>query len=437
MVDMTTEKPQDNSGFDLTKLNLTPIIGFGVFILVGGFLISLLTGSLLPPQASAQAQNTDALFQVLLMLGAAIFLLVQGLLVYSVLRFRTRPNDTADGPPMHGNVTLEIVWTIIPAFIVLVLAILSFIVWNNNIAPQPNENMVNGEPVGLNAIGQRYAWSFEYETNETNIDGEPITITTNELHTYVGQNVALDMTTQDVIHSFWVPAMRVKQDLLPGRETSIRFTPVAVEGETYPVRYRLICTELCGGGHGQMYSWLVVHENEEAFLSDFYDPQTMALFEPPEDPVARAELVLQGYPCSNCHVLDDLGWVGITGPSLNGIADRAADRATSAGVGSAAEYLVHSLHLPNQYLVPGYDAGQMTYFGLSEEAPEGHQPYNVMPEDDLISIVSYLCTQTASGDPADSTCEVDLTDPDATTAYMQEVSSLYYYLYDYEPSAGE
>ena len=77
----------------------------------------------------------------------------------------------------------------------------------------------------------------------------------------------------------------------------------------------------------------------------------------------------------------------------------------------------------------------MPYFGPTEDAPEGHQPYNVMPEDDLISIVAYMCTQTASGDLADSTCDVDLTDPEATTAYLQDIAARYHAIYGYEPDA--
>lgn len=477
------------------NVNLVGIIGFGAFVVVGGFLLSLLMPVILPEQASAQARNTDSLFQLLLGIGSGVFLLVQGLLVYSVIRFRAKPNDTSDGPSIHGNTTLEIVWTIIPSVIVAVLAILAFIVWNTNTAPQQNENMVNGVSIPTHALGQRFAWTFTYETPETDVNGDPIVVSSNELHTYVGQNVKLDMDTIDVIHSFWVPAMRVKQDLLPGRTTEVRFTPIATdsgfeytmlsgpvtvvsnmedgstvqtiaEGETVQARilqtspdgtmaqvsisggadgwvpaaglegngfnrYRLICTELCGGGHGQMYSWLVVHESEEAYLANFYNPQVELLREPPEDPYLLGQQVLNSgkYPCANCHILDSLGWAGITGPSLNGIGERAAERAATAGNSSAIDYLVQSIRQSEAYLVPGYGNLMPHFVPTQERADAGEGTY--MPQSELDGIVAFLCAQVESGNPQDTACDLEFTadgqlaDPNAALETLIEVSNQY------------
>jgi len=487
--DQNSQRMNVSIGFILGFGALIVILSIGVYVLVTSGALPIL-----PEQASLQAQNTDQLFYIFLGIGAFVFFLVQGLLLYSVIRFRANPTDTTDGPAVHGNTTLEIVWTIIPSVVVVILSVLAFVVWSTNNEPQENENFVNGESIPVSALGQRYAWSFTWDTGQQDVDGNDIFLTSSELHTYVGQNMSLDMTTQDVIHSFWVPVMRVKQDLLPGRTTTIRFTPIETDagfeytqlngpvslltatengevvlevpdGENLEVklleqtelgdfhyvrtndnvegwvsvneidhlynRYRLICTELCGGGHGEMFSWLVVHQDESAFLANYYEPEVAKLVVPPEDPVLFGEQVLSGavYPCASCHVLDSLGWAGVTGPSLNGIADRAGDRVSTL---DGAEYLIESLHLPNEYIVPGYNAGQMPHFGLSEEAPEGQAPYTFMPNDDLIGIVAYLCTQTASGDVADSTCGVDLTDIDATNARLQEISETYYGLYGIE-----
>jgi cytochrome c oxidase subunit 2 len=493
---ISNESHSQQNNNNSMSVSLVFIVVFGALVLVAslalGFLISTGVIRVLPEQASVQAQNTDSLFYIFLLIGLVVFFLVQGLLAYAVIRFRAKPMDTTDGPTVHGNTTLEIVWTLIPAVVVVILAILSYVVWDTNNNVMENENFINGESVPVHAIGQRYAWSFEWDTPEVNVEGEPITVVTNEFHTYVGQNVALEMNTTDVIHSFWVPAMRVKQDLLPGRTTEIRFTPVeTAEGFEYalidgPVdlltaidegeisasipeetqaqvrvmemtpdemwayvqlgdgsegwieaslvddmynRYRIVCSELCGGGHGQMYSWLVVHESEEAFLTNFYEPSVDRLREPPADPVQRAELVIDTYACSNCHVLDERGWVGVTGPSLNGIADRAGERVTGL---DGAEYIMQSIHLPNEYIVPGYAAGQMPYFGPSEEAPDGHSPYNVMPNEDLIAIVAYLCTQTTSGDAADNTCALDYEDIESVNARLSEISATYNSIYGLE-----
>ena len=456
-----------------------PVIAiFFALVVAGGVLVSLFTPVILPQQASLQARNTDGLAQLLLLIGGAVFFLVQGLLLYAIVRFRAKPNDTGDGVPFHGNATLEIVWTIIPSIVVVILAILSYQVWVTNNTPQENANFVNGEPIAVNAIGARYAWTFEYQTNvplplaegETLAEGQeaPRVVFANaNLHTYAGQHVKLDMTTKDVIHSFWVPAMRVKQDLIPGRTTEIRFDPIATdEGFIFRLdesgnrvlltpeqaklsteeanaqgignrftSYRVVCTELCGAGHGNMYAEIIVHETEEAYLANFFNPSIEAVLNPPDDPILLGQAVLASgaYPCANCHILSAQGWAGVVGPALNGIGDRAATR---SGAQTGIEYLVESIILPNNYIVPGYSAGQMPHFGYSEAAPASISgAYNRMSEGDLIGIVAYLCSITDSGNPQDSSCELATDDageidPEAVKAQIEAVTATYRNLFE-------
>jgi cytochrome c oxidase subunit 2 len=217
-----------------------------------------------------------------------------------------------------------------------------------------------------------------------------VVIKTTELHTYVGRSVVLHMETQDVIHSFWVPAFRIKQDLIPGRPTTVRFTPLEVPGAEYPARYPIKCAELCGANHGMMIASVVVHKDESDFKA-WYDGEVDKLLHPPADPVERGRGLLSSnvYPCYTCHVESDLGWVGNVGPSLNGLGDRAANRATVAGVATARDYIYQSLHEPGAYLVPGF--GNL-------------MPNLQIPECEALAIVAYLCTQTNSGEPG---CTVD------------------------------
>lgn len=478
---MATTQSQQSSNSSAFGVSLISIIIFGVAMVIFGLVIgAVFTSKILPEQASEQAIATDGLFQVLLSIGAMVFFLVQGLLVISVIRFRKRPNDVTDGPNIHGNVTLEIVWTIIPSVIVVILAILSYVVWQDNSAPRAQPNFVNGEPITINARGQRFAWNFQYVTNvelpteEASAvqvqDGEEsaanlVNFTTNQLHAYAGQNVELHMQTTDVIHSFWIPAMRVKQDLLPGKETTIRFTPIETEdgfpyatlqgpfdllleedgvretrsfgettemvvrvlgeesggnltriqldtglealvdsnliGNTY-ARYRLNCAELCGGGHGEMFSYLIVHPDEESYLAAFYDPQVDAVLNPPADPIILGERAITAYACAGCHTLSALGWSGQTGPALDGIGDRAGNRATAASDINGAEYIIQSIRHPQDYFVPGYTGVIMP---THDSTDDGNNTY--MPQSDLIGIAAYLCAQTASGDLADSTCGLE------------------------------
>jgi cytochrome c oxidase subunit 2 len=379
------------------------IVIAGLVIIAGGFLIATLTPTVVPAEASAQAVQVDQLFRFMLTIGGAIFLLVQGVLAFSVIRFRARRGDTSDGPPIHGNTTLEFIWTAIPAVIVLVLTIYSYQVWTSTRAPQPNEQVTG-------VVGARFAWTFTYDVTEADLpagvtkDQLPeavqsqfdqnggIQLVSNQLHTFVNQPVVLYMDTQDVIHSFWVPSLRIKQDLLPGRTTEIRFTPIEAGV------YRVVCAELCGSGHGNMAgeivdgnligAWVVVHPDEASYRREFLEPEASTVLFPPEDPVQLGRQILGSgkYPCATCHTLSDLGWAGNIGPNLDGVGAR-TQRLAATGEPSMESYIHDSIRNPAGYLVPGF-GNLMTQFN-----PEPDQP-NYMPEEDLTAIVAYLLTQT-------------------------------------------
>ena len=381
------------------SISPTTIVVAAVYLLVSVVGINWFTSfipGIFPPQASAESKSVDELFYILMIVGGIVFFLIQGMLLISVIAFRARGGDVSDGPTYHGNMALEIVWTVIPALVVVFLAVISFNVWSQNSAPKANVNMVNGASIPINVIGARYAWTHTYETGRLTPNGDPIIINSGaNLHTYIGQNVDLILQTQDVIHSYWVPAMRVKQDLLPGdprqggRPTELRFTPVRIEGVAYPAEYPIVCAELCGDGHGRMRGLVIVYEDEAQFLEQFFEPAIHAILNPPADPVLRGEVEIQNYICNSCHVLDSLGWTGLTGPPLNGIADRAGERVPGQ---SAEEYIANSIWNSGAFRVPGYDQ-QMAAFG-----PDVVDPLNVMTPEQLYSIVAYLCTQGEQSD---------------------------------------
>jgi cytochrome c oxidase subunit 2 len=387
------------------------VIG-ALVLLAGGFIISAFGSAVLPTAASAQAERTDALFHFMLVIAGAIFLLVQGLLAYSVIRFRRKPGDDTDGAPLHGNATLEFIWTAIPSVIVLAITIYAYAVWVANTAPQANEQRIG-------VVGQRYAWAFSYvvpvEDIPASIDLDTmkpdvraaieaegnVTINAPQMYSWVNQPVLASMETQDVIHSLWIPAMRIKQDLLPGRTTEVRFTP------TQPGTYRIVCTELCGTGHGNMAgevrqtvaidgtpidtingAWLIIYENEDQYIQEFLEPELRRVLFPPEDPVERGRQILASgqYPCATCHILDDLGWQGNIGPALNGIGGR-TNRLAATGDMDMDAYLHTSIRMPASYLVPGF-GNLMPQFNPAPDQP------NYMPDEDLDAIVAYLLSQT-------------------------------------------
>jgi cytochrome c oxidase subunit 2 len=380
----------------------------GVAIVIGGIVIASLQPMFFPVVASAEAEQVDALFRFMLAIGGMIFLLVEGLLLYSIIRFRARPGDISDGPPIQGNTTLEFIWTLIPAIIVFVLTIYAWSVWTDTHSIKRNERTVE-------AVGQRYAWAFNYELNTSNLPPDvtveqlPPQIRVDledggmqfsypQLATWVGQPMAVSLRTEDVNHAFWIPAMRVKQDLLAGRTTTIRFTP------TEAGVYRIVCAELCGSGHGAMAgevlgegeeatllgAWLVVYPDEETYMREFFNVEAFKRLFPPVDPVdlGRAILASNQYPCATCHVLDDLGWAGALGPSLNGIGDRAGTRVPGQ---TAYEYLYTSIRHPYDYLVPPYGP-------IMPQFNDEESETNYMPESDLQAIIAYLCDQTAQPD---------------------------------------
>ncbi len=287
-------------------------------------LISLWYGQnhgLLPTAASDEAVLVDGLFNTMMTVSIGLFLLVEGILIVAAFRFRQRPGDNTDAEPVFGNVPLEILWTAIPAIVVLGISVYSFDVYNSigglsphdmhdtpmtesavsmpgaaiaatlsdspidpatasvrnddqipqkqnapgtgvvapTIGPSPNRQ---GKPPEflVNVTGMQYAWIFTYP--ETGV-------VSSELHVPVGREVLVNMSANDVIHAFWVPEFRLKQDAIPGMQTEIRFTPNRV-GE-----YPLICAELCGPYHGAMRTKVIV-DTLEAFDSWMTEQQSSA-----------------------------------------------------------------------------------------------------------------------------------------------------------------
>lgn len=263
-------------------------------------LISLWYGQnhgLMPIAASEEANQVDGLFNLMMTIATGLFLLVEGVLIYSVIKFRRKKGDTTDGPPIEGNVPLEIVWTAIPTVIVFILAIYSFEVYNTmggldpmashdmgpkqQIAMNPDGQQValglgqspqydqSNNPVIVNVNGIQYAWIFTYP--ETGV-------ISGELHVPVDRPVQLKISAGDVLHAFWLPEFRIKQDAIPGRDAELIFTPTRVG------QYPVICAELCGSYHGGMKTTLTVHTEEE--YQQWIQDNTFAQVDNPSESVA-------------------------------------------------------------------------------------------------------------------------------------------------------
>lgn len=251
-----------------------------LWTLVAGVLVTAISiwlghnHNLLPVQASEQAPLVDGFFNVMFTIAIALFLIVEGTILIFLVKYRRRPGDDTDGLPIEGNVPLEIFWTAIPAVIVIGLGIYSVDVYNQMGGFEPGSHThgvaiaatldeTTSGNIGIGASphsqgkqadlvvdvqGMQYAWIFNYPNSG---------ISAGELHVPVGADVQLNLSAIDVIHSFWVPQFRLKQDALPGIATQLRF--VATKPGTYPV----VCAELCGGYHGSMRTQVIVHTPEE------------------------------------------------------------------------------------------------------------------------------------------------------------------------------
>ena len=239
--------PEEDPRIAGEKHPVARMIGIGLFASLVGIAISLLI-DWFPEPAAESASDIDTLYDVLLICSVPVFVLVMTIAIYSVVRFRAKPGDMGDGPPIHGNTRLEVFWVTVPFIMVTVLAIYGWYTLDNIEAKQKNEMVVN-------VTGQQFTWTFEYPEEK---------VPTKELVLPVNRAIEFKIQSKDVIHSFWVPQFRLKSDAVPGLTTKIRLTPDR-EGN-----YEVVCAELCGLGHATMRQFVrVVPPSEfQTWLSD-------------------------------------------------------------------------------------------------------------------------------------------------------------------------
>lgn len=328
----------------------------------------------LPIAASAEAGPIDQMFTGHFIAIAFLFSLIMVFMLYSAVVFRRRPGDEEDGPHIHSNTTLEILWTVIPTFVVVGFGIWGTVTLNDLVSAKENEMVVK-------VVGQQWAWSFEYPEQEN--------LTSPTLVLPVDRTIVLEMESRDVLHSFWVPEFRVKQDLVPGRTTTLRITPTKL-GD-----YKVRCAEICGTSHANMLadvqvvttsgfnSW-VEGRLEAPVYADMTPEERGAIWyaEPPGNQYAA---------CSGCHSLD--GSV-MAGPTWQGIYGRseALDDGTTITVDD--EYIRNSILNPNAQIVAGFLPNLMPQtFGDTFAAIEAEILATEGVEIDMIAdLIAYMQT---------------------------------------------
>src|SRR3954452_4417026 len=214
------------------------MIGVGLVASVLGVAAGLLI-DWFPPASSTQADKIDTLWDVLIIASVPVFVLVVTVIGFSVLNFRMRPGEEAlDGPPVHGNTRLEVIWTAIPAVLLLGLCAYAYITLTD-IDAAPASGVAKERKVVV--TGQQFTWTFAYNEGGRRF-------TSPQLYLPAGQPVKFVVRSKDVIHDFWVPDFRMKIDAVPGIDTSYR---VGVKPDALG-DHDIVCAELCGLGHAYM-----------------------------------------------------------------------------------------------------------------------------------------------------------------------------------------
>jgi cytochrome c oxidase subunit 2 len=317
--------------------SIVRIVGLAVAVAVILALVATLF-QWLPKSGSKQMDRITFVYWFVTIISIGIFSVVAAVIVYSVWHFRAQPDDDSDGPPIHGHTGLEIVWTAIPALLVIAIGVVSAVVLSQN-------GRAGTNPMHVKVIAQQFEWTFQYP-DEKDVKSHVLVVP-------VHRTIRFDLDAVDVIHSFWVPEWGQKQDAVPGIHTHIIVTP------TRTGNFTLICTELCGLGHATMRAAVQV-VSEPDFAKWVKEQQSGG------GGGSAGAVVFGGNGCGGCHTFKPAGSTGKIGPSLDNLA---AD-AQKAGQPLAA-YVKESIVNPDAYIVPGFQKGVMpTTFGQSLSAAQ-------------------------------------------------------------------
>jgi cytochrome c oxidase subunit 2 len=328
------------------------LVGIGLAAAAVAFAVAFFV-PWLPTPASKQAGRIDFVFWFVSVICIGIFALVAAALIYSIVRFRAKPDDDSDGAPIHGHTGLEIAWTAVPAVLVTAIAVVSAV------ALAQNEHLPK-KHLRVSVTARQFEWSFTYPAHQG--------LTTSTLHLPVHMPVELKMHSveTDVIHSFWVPQFGQKQDLVPGITTRLVITPTRLG--TFPV----VCTELCGEGHALMRTVAVV-TTPQAFQAWIKSQVTTAANQNKASGGGPGASVFQSAGCAGCHTFAAAGSSGTTGPDLDNL-QPAAQQA-----GQPLQAFVHqSIVDPNAYIAKGYQPNIMP------------STFSSLPKSQLAQLVQFI-----------------------------------------------
>ena len=308
---------------------------------------------LFPDQASTIAPKVDALFFYLCAITVFFTFLIFVLILFFAIKYR-RKSETERPPEIHPSKILEIIWIVIPLMICVVMFVWGAIIFVNNSRPPSNA-------MEINVVGKQWMWKIQHEDGQREI---------NELHVPIGRPVKLIMTSQDVIHDFFIPAFRVKMDVIPGRYTTEWFEA------TKPGEYHLFCSQFCGTLHAAMIGKVVVMKPDEyqAWLAGAIIDET---------PTAAGEKLFAQFSCINCHSQRAPTMAGLFGSDVKVYEDGVL-KTVKADEG----YIRESIVDPNKKIVQGYQPLMPSFEGQ-------------MTEEQIYELIAYIKSLGPAGGRAD------------------------------------
>lgn len=308
----------------------------------------------LPPSASTFADPVDALYFYLTAITLFFTVVISLAIVFFAIKYRRR-SESEVPEPIHGSMILEVSWSVIPFFIAMSIFVWGTMVWFDQTRPPKDTTEIT-------VVGKQWMWKIQHSSGRREI---------NELHVPVGRRIKLVMTTEDVIHDFYIPAFRTKMDVVPGRYTQLWFEA------TVPGKYHLFCAEYCGQNHSGMGGYVYAMEpgDYDRWLAG--DAGSMSPAE------AGRNLYTNALGCSSCH--GDKGQGG-RGPALVGLLGKPVEFSNAPGQVADETYIRESILNPTAKIVTGYQPIMPTFQGQ-------------VTEEQLMQLTAFIRSLSTTGTP--------------------------------------
>jgi cytochrome c oxidase subunit 2 len=296
------------------------------------------TNFFLPDALTSTAKEIDGLFALIFWISLVVFILVETLLVIFLIRYKRKHPDK-QGLAVHGNNKAEVIWTLIPALILVGIGIYSSgMVYAIQDPP--------ADVYEIKVTGMKWAWEFEYPNGAKSF---------NDLRIPEGKNVLFKIYSKDIIHSFWIPEFRIKQDAVPGRETRFWVKAESLSNVDNKYEKRVVCAEYCGNQHSNMLAdmqLMPADEFEKWVAAELTRPKT------------DAQYVIQSNGCTSCHTIDGGKSAGPTWKGLFG----KTQKVNGQDVAVDEKYLEEAITNPDAKVPDGFQKGMMPAFQLEPEA---------------------------------------------------------------------